>query len=105
MVSISLGGSKYSNNSAISMTEFKEDGDTLVCHTTFTACCTTADGGNNLGNWIYPNGTIVSSRGEGNSYYRSRISGALNLHYIDTLTFVSGIFTWGTNFREKKKNY
>ena len=53
------------------MTEFGEIDNALVCHTTFMNCCTTSDGGNNLGNWIYPNGTIVSSRIEGNIFYQN----------------------------------
>ena len=75
------------------MTEFGENDDALVCHTTFMKCCTTSDGGNNLGNWIHPNGSLVSSRRAGNNLYRNSISGAVTLNRIHNLTSVSGIFT------------
>ena len=93
MVSIYFRDSEYSNNSAISMTEFRDIEDVLVCHTTFKKCCTTSDGGINLGKWIYPDGTFVPSSVEGNSFYRSGISGGINLHRNHNLTSVSGIFT------------
>ena len=75
------------------MTALGEYDDALVCHTTFKNCCRVSSGGNNLGNWIYPDGSLVSARNARNSLYRNKNSGVVNLHRIQNLTSVSGIFT------------
>ena len=90
---ISRSDNRYSNNSAISMTEFGKQDDALLCHTNFMYCCTTSDGGNFSGFWKYPNGSFVPSSIKGYSFYISRISGAVMLHRIHILTSISGIFT------------
>ena len=47
----------------------------LLCITKFTACCRrpyTGENGTALGNWFFPNGTRVPSRGEQYDFSRER---------------------------------
>ena len=79
---LSLGGQFHSNNSAIELREIFESSDDrhlLMCVTQRRPCCKTLP--NRFGEWIYPNKSIVSISGSGNSFYRTRgDDGTVRLH-------------------------
>ena len=61
---ISLNGTKYQNNSIVTLENIGEDDTALLCMTNFTACCQRPYSSENvpgLGNWFFPNGTRVPS--------------------------------------------
>ena len=72
----SLRGTIYQNNSIVSLDKIGEGNYTaLLCATNFTGCCRapyTGVNGPGLGNWYFPNGTIVPSNGSGWDIYRTR---------------------------------
>ena len=70
----SLRGTTYQNNSWVTLEDIGERDDGLLCTTNFTACCIPPYTGNwfALGNWFFPNGTIVPSSGEQWDFYRTR---------------------------------
>ena len=84
----------YSNNRAISLTDFGGSNGPLMCLTSLRECCRSSDTGvAPLGNWIYPNGSIVPSRSSGNSLYRTRGPTAVLLHRDNNVVSISGVFT------------
>ena len=85
----SLGGTIYFNNSVISITDVGTEGTTtpLVCITDFRPCCRGQFAGSQpiLGEWHYPNGTMVPGNGptEGKFYFfrtRGINDGTVNLY-------------------------
>ena len=82
----SLNGTTYQNNSIVILENIGEgDDDALLCITNYTACCRPPyTGGLALGNWFFPNGTIVPSEthtsGEEWDFYRSRDQMMVHLH-------------------------
>ena len=84
----------YSNNRAISLTDFGGSNGPLMCLTSLRECCRSSDTGvAPLGNWIYPNGSVVPSRSSGNSLYRTRGPSAVLLHRDNNVVSISGVFT------------
>ena len=84
----------YSNNSAISLDDIGGGNGPLMCLTSLRECCRSSDaGGASLGNWIYPNGSVVPSRSSGNSLYRNRGPSAVLLHRDNNVVSISGVFT------------
>ena len=83
---LSLGGQLVPNNSAVELREVYETPDdidssahTLMCVTPKRPCCKTSPG--HFGEWLYPNGSAVSTDGSGNSFYRDRgDDGTVRLH-------------------------
>ena len=65
-----LRGRPYRNNSIVTLEDIGKGGDALLCITNLTACC--RSGGNALGNWYFPNGTIVPSSGVGWDIYTTK---------------------------------
>ena len=72
----SLNCKTYQNNSIVSLEDIGEGNDTaLRCITNLTACCRppyTGENGPGLGNWFFPNGTVVPSSGTDGDIYRTR---------------------------------
>ena len=70
----SLRGTTYQNNSLVTLENIGEDGDALFCMTDNIACCARAQvpGGGILGDWYYPNDTVVPNQGDGWDFYRLR---------------------------------
>ena len=71
----SLNRTTYQNNSSVTLEDIGEGDNGLLCVTNFTACCRPADTGENgsaMGNWFFPNGTRVPSRGAMWDFYRTR---------------------------------
>ena len=99
----------------MTLEDIGEGNDALLCMTSFTACCRppyTATK-SSLGNWFFPNGTVVPSNGAQWDFYRNRgqmvvrlnrrsggvegmyqcvIPDSLNV----TLTIYIGVYTGGT---------
>ena len=74
-----------SNSSEILITEIAGDDDygyyyfgsnnELTCHTDLVTCCRAGDTGTvGMGEWYYPNGTVVPNRHAGDGFYRLRNS-------------------------------
>lgn len=87
-VYLSLKGVVYANNSVIVITEIGEsDHDTAVngalqCVTDRRPCCFT--GPYRVGEWFFPNRSIVSVRSFLSSFYRSRSDdGVINLNRVN----------------------
>ena len=70
----SLNGTTYQNNSCVTLEDIGEGGDALLCMTNFTGCCSASYTGNksSFGNWYFPNGTKVPSRGSQWDFDRTR---------------------------------
>ena len=67
----SLNGTTYHNNSLVTLEDIGENDTALLCITNLTACCQRNDTGKNettLGNWFFPNGTIVPSNKSNRSW-------------------------------------
>ena len=74
-----LRGRPYRNNSIMKLGDIGEGDDALLCITNLTACC--RSGGNALGNWYFPNGTIVpSALGVGWDIYTTKDSMVVRMH-------------------------
>ena len=69
-----FGSTIYRNNSNVSLEEIGEFGDSLLCVTEQTACCRSSDSPSRiaLGNWSFPNGTIVPSASARWDFYTNR---------------------------------
>ena len=78
---LELDGQLYANNSAIELREVYEsptDSHSLMCVTPKRPCCVTPY---RMGQWIYPNQSIISNDASGNSFYRTRRDdGTVRLH-------------------------
>ena len=61
-----------------------EGDDALLCLTDLHNCCTppyTGEMGNAIGNWFFPNGTVVPSSGNQWNIYRTRGHMMVHLHH------------------------
>ena len=66
----------------MTLEDIGEERDALLCITKFTACCIpsyTSENGTALGNWFFPNGTRVPSKGD---IYRNRGQMVVRLNRI-----------------------
>ena len=68
----------------MTLEDIGEENDTaLLCMTNFTACCRrpyTGENGTGLGNWYFPNGDEVFSRGKNRDFYRTRGQMVIRMH-------------------------
>ena len=79
-VRFTLGGTTYQNNSLVTLEDIGDSDDALLCMTDLTACCRSADtpaGMGDLGEWFFPNGTvlpnfIINADGLRWDFYRNR---------------------------------
>ena len=72
---LSLRGTTYQNNSYVALEDIGENDTALLCMTNLTTCCRPPYTGENecvLGNWYFPNGTIVPSSGKQQDFHRTR---------------------------------
>ena len=86
----------YANNSVIDINLVGEgfegaqitDGGALECHTDDTTCCRRTDNpdGAGMGEWYYPDGTVVPHPGGGTWFYRTRG------HMVIRLNRASGLY-------------
>ena len=80
----SLNGTTYQNNSLVTLEDIGKEDDALFCETNQMACCKSSDTGNTqpvLGNWFFPNGARVHSRGNQSDFYRTRGEMVVQLHH------------------------
>ena len=75
-VYISSRNSKINTNSRIFITDIGEgDCGALFCYTDLIECCCdsdTPDGVGVLGQWLYPNGSVVGTRSDGQDFFIDR---------------------------------
>ena len=67
----------------MTLEDIGENDTALLCMTNFTACCRppyTGENGCGLGNWCFPNGTIVPSSGKQWDFYRTRGQSVVSLN-------------------------
>ena len=62
-----------------------------MCKTDRTDCCNSASG-NALGEWKYPNGTLVGLRGGSDDFYRNRGSRIVRLNRRNGATGPTGLY-------------
>ena len=87
----------YSRNVAVDLIEVAANSDALRCLTTLMECCRGSDtnGAGSMGNWRYPDGSLVPSQSGGASISRSRGPSSVLLHRINNVTSPTGIYTCG----------
>lgn len=79
----------HTNNSVIFFDEIGEGNSALYCHTTNSNCCKR----NSLGEWYYPDGTLVPINGERADFYRNRDdSGNVKLNRRNNAVTPKGVF-------------
>ena len=83
-VYLTLEGQHYGNGSHILIDEIGEgDGAALLCVTDLVQCCrgdNTPGVGGPLGNWFYPNRSLIRLNGSNDDFYRSRGLGSVRLN-------------------------
>ena len=81
---IMLRNTTYQNNSNVILEDIGDEvDDALLCITNQTACCRppySGDMGAALGNWYFPNGTVVFSTGVHSDIYRTRGQMVVRMH-------------------------
>ena len=84
---IVYGDRSYQNNSIVNL---GEEGGDLQCYTNKSGCCKFNPGGE--GEWIYPNGSEVQTRGDNGDFYRTRGAGVVNLVWTENAMIPNGVF-------------
>ena len=85
----------YGNNSIISVTDIGEGRKALLCITNVTDCCRGGDNhviSRSMREWHFPDGSSVSIKGTGQSFYRDRNASIVRLNRRDNATSPNGIF-------------
>ena len=69
-----MNGAIIPNHGFVLLDNIGESPNSLRCLTDNTACCGRAQspGGDILGDWYYPDGTVVRNFGDGDDFYRNR---------------------------------
>ena len=62
----------------------------LKCHTNKTNCCKPTTGG--IGEWQFPNGSMVRKYSDGDDFYRNRGPGVVNLNWRENARIPTGLF-------------
>ena len=110
-VGFSLNGTTYQNNSLVTLENIGEDNTALLCMTNLVTCCRPPYTNRGIGNWYFPNETIVQSsnwnihrtrgqmvvymhhrRGGENGIYRCEIHDSMNVMQ----NIYIGVYTAGT---------
>ena len=82
-----MNGQTYYANNAIVITEVGEDDNAVLCRTDLSPCCRRP---RQLGNWRYPDGTLVNSNASGDGLYRDRRNMVVRLHRRNSATTPTG---------------
>ncbi len=91
VIVLSIGGSVYTNNTALSFSLIGEDSSALTCHTELSTCCRGVDNnGNALGGWRGPDGDIPETIGDG--FYVTRNVSTISLNRRGTETTLAGVY-------------
>lgn len=76
-VSLLYKDNKMKNGSTLSIQHIGEDAMALICKTTRSHCCYSK----RIGEWYYPNGSMVETSGKEGAFYRNRTNnGEVLLH-------------------------
>ena len=93
---ITLGGQLYRNGDSILIGEIGEGDDgALLCVTDLIQCCRGSDipiGSQALGEWFYPNGSLVRDKDNGDNFYRNRGPGIVRLNRRNNAMSPTGQF-------------
>ena len=92
---LTLGDQPYRNGDSILIGEIGEGDDgALLCVTDLVQCCrgNETDGRGVLGEWRYPNRSLVQVEGEGDDFYRDRGPSVVRLNRRNNATFPMGQF-------------
>ena len=76
----------YQNNSIVNL---DAEGGILECFTDKSGCCNVIP--NRIGEWIYPNGSLVQIGGKNGDFYRTRGVGAVNLIWTRNALITNGV--------------
>ena len=83
----------YANNNEVLLTEIGEGDNALLCVTNNTQCCRGSDNdGGALGWWYFPNGSTPRGSASGNSVFRSRALGVLQLNRRNNAQSPTGVY-------------
>ena len=93
-VQFQLGGQTYSSNSEVMLTDIGEGDDALLCLTDNTECCRGSDNpnGGRLGEWYFPDGTLVQADSEGGNLYRNRDKSIVRLNRRNNTQSPTGVY-------------
>ena len=81
-------GQSYQNNSIVNL---NTDGGILQCFTNKSGCCKFKPSGGE-GEWMYPNGSNVSTMGKNNDFHRTRGKGVVTLVWNGNVMIPNGVF-------------
>jgi hypothetical protein len=68
------------------------DENILKCHTDKMGCCRPPWASSGIGEWQFPNGSVVRRNGDGDDFYRDRGSGVVNLNWRQNARIPPGLF-------------
>ena len=90
---IRLRGKLYSNDSNILVSEIgeRDNGQPLLCFTDLIQCCKSNDK-KALGEWFYPNGSVVGLINTNEEFYKNRGPSRVRLHRRENVTSPIGHF-------------
>ena len=80
---------------ALDLTDIGVDGDSLRCLTPLIPCCRVSDNPNGrvLGDWWFPDGSVVYSRFSGDDISRTRGASSVLLHRSNNVMSPTGVYT------------
>ena len=85
-----LKGVNYTNNSEVIITDIgSSDDESLLCITDKTDCC---ENPNRMGEWYFPDMSMVRVNGSGDSFFRNRGPSVVRLHRRHDVTMPTGDF-------------
>ena len=90
-VDLLLNGVLYGNNSIVTLDEIGEDSAALFCLTNKIDCCRASGVGGIIGEWFFPNGSLLNNEVSGDDIYRGRGPRFVRLHRRNN-TQTTGVF-------------
>ena len=80
---------------ALDLTDIGVDGNSLRCLTPLMPCCGGDDNpnGGGLGDWRFPDGSVVPSRSSGDDLSMTREASSILLHRINNVMSPTGVYT------------
>ena len=90
-----LNSVSYENNSALVLTDIGEGGSALICLSDSTQCCRGSNNPNAptpLGNWYFPNGSVVRSSNFGGDIYMDRGASMVRLNRRNNAQSPTGVY-------------
>ena len=90
-----MDGVFYPPNVAVNLADIGVDGNSLRCLTPLMPCCRSSDNPNGgaLGDWWFPNGSVVYSRNSGADISRTRGASSVLLHRSNNVMSPTGVYT------------